>query len=113
MRILVCQMGGCVSKEIREIKIVAVEKLIRQYGINVIAFLKLNFNLSKVNSSANLASWLHEEEREMRSVAAHNTQEQSELFSKHQPRGTGIICRNKFLQYSRRPSVDPRGLGWW
>ncbi len=30
IRILVCQMGGCASKEIREIKIAAVEKLIRQ-----------------------------------------------------------------------------------
>jgi hypothetical protein len=49
----------------------------------------------------------------MRSIAAHNTQEQSELFSKHQPGGTGIICRNEFLQYSRRPSVDARGLGRW
>jgi hypothetical protein len=29
MRILVCKMGGCASKEIREIKIAAVEKLIR------------------------------------------------------------------------------------
>jgi hypothetical protein len=44
IRILVCQMGGCASKEIREIKIAAVEKLIRQYDINVIAFLELNFN---------------------------------------------------------------------
>jgi hypothetical protein len=75
MRILVCQMGGCVSKESREIKIAAVEKLIRQYDINVIAFLELNFNWSKVNSSANLASWLHKEKRETCSVAAHNTQE--------------------------------------
>ncbi len=113
MRILICQMGGCASKEIREIKIAAVEKLIRQYDINVIAFLKLNFNWSKVNSSANLASWLHKEERETRSVATHNTQEQSELFSKHQPGGAGIICRNKFLQYLQRPSVNPRGLGRW
>jgi hypothetical protein len=115
MRILLCQMGGCVSKEIREIKIeiAAIEKLIRQYDINVITFLELNFNWSKVNSSANLASWLHKEERETHSVTAHNTQEQSELFSKHQPGGTGIICCNKFLQYSRRPSVDPRGLGRW
>ena len=100
IRILVCQMGGCVSKEIREVKIAAVKKLIRQYNINVIAFLDLNFNWSKVNSSANLASWLHNKEQEMRYVAAHNTQDQSELFSKHQPGGTGIICRNEFLQYS-------------
>jgi hypothetical protein len=39
MIILVCQMGGCESKEIREVKIAAVEKLIRQYNVNVIAFL--------------------------------------------------------------------------
>ncbi len=113
IRILVCQMGGCVSKEIREVKIAAVKKLIRQYNINVIAFLDLNFNWSKVNSSANLASWLHNKEQEMRCVAAHNTQEQLELFSKHQPGGAGIICRNKFLQYLQKPLVDPRGLGRW
>jgi hypothetical protein len=62
MRILVCQMGGCASKKIIEVKIAAVKKLIRQYDINVIAFLELNFNWSKVNSSANLTSWLHKEE---------------------------------------------------
>jgi hypothetical protein len=66
-----------------------------------------------VNSSANLASWLHNEEQETRCVASHNTQEQSELFSKHQPGGTGTICRNKFLQYLQKPLVDPRGLGRW
>jgi hypothetical protein len=64
MRILVCQMGGCASKEIREVKIAAVEKLIRQYNINIIAFLELNFNWTKVNSSAILASWLHNEEQQ-------------------------------------------------
>jgi hypothetical protein len=100
MRILVCQMGGCASKEMREVKITAVEKLIRQYDINVIPFMELYFNWSKVKSSANLASWLHNKEQETRCVAAHNTQEQSELFSKHQPGGTGIVCCNKFLQYS-------------
>ncbi len=45
MRILVRQMGGCTSKEIKEIKIAVVEKMIRQYDMNVLAFLKLNFNL--------------------------------------------------------------------
>jgi hypothetical protein len=113
MRILVCQMEGCARKEIREVKNAAVEKLIRQYNINDIAFLKLNFNWSKVNSSANLASWLYKEEQETRCIAAHNTQEQSELFSKHRPGGTGIICRKEFLQYLRKPLVDPRGLGRW
>jgi hypothetical protein len=42
MRILVCQMGGCVSKEIRENKITAVEKLIICNDNNVIAFMALN-----------------------------------------------------------------------
>jgi peroxiredoxin family protein len=83
IRILVCQMGGCASKEIREIKIAVVEKLIRQYNINVIVFLELNFNWFKVNLSANLASWLRGEEQETRCVSAHNTQERSELSSKH------------------------------
>ncbi len=54
--------------------------------------MELNFNWSKVNSSANLTSWLHQEERETRSVTAHNMQEQDDIFSKHQPRGTGMVC---------------------
>jgi hypothetical protein len=37
--------------------------------------MELNFNLTKVNSSANLASWFHKEERETRSVTAHNITE--------------------------------------
>ena len=113
MRILVSQMGGCVSKETREIKMAATEKLIRTYDINLCAFMELNFNWSKVNSSANLASWLQEEDRELRSITAHNTTESDETFGKHQPGGTGMICRHEFIQYARRPSVDPRGLGGW
>ena len=75
--------------------------------------MELNFNWSKVNSSANLASWLHQEERETRSITAHNTQEQDAIFSRHQPGGTDMICRSKFIQYARKASVDPRGLGRW
>ncbi len=75
MRIMVCQMGGCMDKEVREIKMSTTEKLIRKYNVNLVAFMELNFNWSKVNSSANLTSWLHQEERETRSVTAHNTQE--------------------------------------
>ena len=56
MRLLVNQMGGCASMETREIKIAATERLIRKYDINVCAFMELNFNWAKVNSSANLAS---------------------------------------------------------
>jgi hypothetical protein len=66
-----------------------------------------------VNSSANLASWLQEEEHELRLVTAHNTTEFNELFGKHQPGGTGMVCRHEFAQYARKPSVDPRGLGRW
>ena len=113
MRVLVSQMGGCASTETREIKMAATERLIRKYDINLCAFMELNFNWSKTNSSANLASWLQDEERELRSVTAHNTTESNEAFGKHQPGGTGMICRHEFIQYARRPSVDPRGLGRW
>ncbi len=75
--------------------------------------MELNFNWSKVNSSANLTSWLHQEERETRSVTAHNTQEQDNIFLKHQLGGTGMVCQSEYLQYARKPSVDPRGLGRW
>ena len=113
MRVLVSQMGGCASRETREIKMAATEKLIRRYDINLCAFMELNFNWSKVNSSANLATWLRDEERELRSVTAHNTTESDETLGKHQPGGTGMICRHEFIQYARKPSVDPRGLGRW
>ena len=83
----------------------ATERLIRAYDINLCAF--------KVNSSANLASWLQDEERELRSVTAHNTTESDETFGKHQPGGTGMLCRHKFIQYARKPTVNLRGLGRW
>jgi beta-xylosidase len=81
MRILVCQMGGLASPEVREIKIAATESLIKKYDIHVCVMMENNFNWSKVNSLANLASWF-QEEREVRSVTAHNTTEQHVLFSK-------------------------------
>jgi len=112
MRILACQMGGLASKEVRESKIAATEQLIRKYNINVCVCMELNFNWSKINSSKNLASWLHKE-REVRSITAHNTTEPNKLFSKHQPGDTGIICRHKFLQYARKPVIDETGLGRW
>ncbi len=62
MRVLVSQMGGCASMETCKIKIATTEQLIRKYDINLCAFMELNFNWMKVNSSANLASWFHEEE---------------------------------------------------
>jgi hypothetical protein len=113
MRIMVCQMGGCAGKEVREIKMSHTEQLIHKYNVNLVAFMELNFNWSKVNSSANLASWLHQEERETRSVTTHNTQDQGDILLKCQPGGTGMVCRSKYLQYARKPSVDPRGLGRW
>ena len=48
MRVLVNQMGGCASKEIREIKMAATEKLFRALDINLCAFMELNFNWTKV-----------------------------------------------------------------
>ncbi len=113
MRILVCQMGGCASVEAREFKIATTEKLIRKYNINLCLFMELNFNWKKVNSSANLALWFCKEERKMHCITAHNTQEFDKLFAKHQPGGTRMVCRRKFLQYARKPSADPRGLGRW
>jgi hypothetical protein len=113
MRVLICQMGGCASRETREIKMAATERLIRTHDINLCAFMELSFNWSKVNLSANLASWLQDEECKLRSVTAHNTTELDETIGKHQPGGTGILCRHKFIQYTRKPSVNPRGLGRW
>ncbi len=111
MRIMVCQMEGCAGKEVREIKMLHTEQLIQKYNVNLVAFMELNFNWSKVNSSANLASWLYQEERETRSVTAHNTQEQGDIQSKHQSGGMGMVCQSEYLQIPRKPSVDPRGLG--
>jgi hypothetical protein len=113
IRVLVGQMGGWASMETREIKIAATEQLVQTYDINLWAYMELNFNWSKVNSSANLALWFQEEEHELCLVTAHNTTEFDEAFGKHQPGGTGMVCRHEFAQYARKPSVNPRGLGRW
>jgi hypothetical protein len=65
MRIMVCQMGGCMSEESREFKIVVTERLIRKYDINLCVFMELNFNWTTVNSSANIAPWFYKEERDL------------------------------------------------
>jgi hypothetical protein len=100
IRVLVSQMGGCASMETREIKIAAAEQLVQTYDISFCAFMESNFNWSKVNSSANLASWFQEKERELCSVTAHNTTKFDEAFGKHQPGGTGMVCRHEFAQYA-------------
>ncbi len=113
MRILTCQMGGCAGTETREIKIAATERLIRKYDVNLCLFMELNFNWSKVNLSANLASWFQNEERDTRCVTAHNIEENDILFGKHQPGGTGMLCRHEYLQYARNTSTDSQGLSRW
>jgi hypothetical protein len=70
--------------------------------------MELNFNWLKVNSSANLASWFTNSERETRCITAHNIKENDELFRKHQLGGTGMLCRHKCLQHARKPTIDPR-----
>jgi hypothetical protein len=100
-RILVCQMGGCSGKEVRELKIAATERLINKYEINLSAFMELNYNWATVDSSANLASWFRHEDRELRSAAANNIHETT---TRHQPGGTGMVCRHEFIQYARKPS---------
>jgi hypothetical protein len=89
------------------------ENLIQKYDVNLAIFIELSFNWTTVNSSANLASWLQEEERETQSITAYNTHKFDNIFSKHQLGGPGMVCRSKFLQYARKTLVDPRGLGPW
>jgi hypothetical protein len=88
-------MGGCASTETREMKIATTEKLIQKYNVNICLFMELNFNWSKVGSSADLASWFQCKERETQCVTAHNIQENDIVFVKHQPGGTGMLCRHK------------------
>ncbi len=94
-------------------KIEATEPLIKKYDVNLCLFMELNFNWSKVSSLANLASWFQNEERETQCVTAHNSKENDIVFGKHQPEGTGMLCRHEYLQYARNASKDPRGLGRW
>ena len=63
-RILVCQMGGFSGKEVRELKIASVDRLIAKYKIKVSIFMELNYNWATVDSSANLASCLPRRKRE-------------------------------------------------
>jgi hypothetical protein len=81
--------------------------------VNLCLFMELNYNWSKASSSAKLASWFTDDERETRCITAHNTKENGILFGKHQPGGAGMLCLHKYLQYAWRPTVDPRGLGRW
>jgi hypothetical protein len=105
IRVLVSQMGGCTSMETREIKIAATE-LVRTYNIFFCAFMELNFNWSKVNSSANLASWFQEEERELCLVTAYNMTKFDEAFGKHQPGGTGMSAdMNLPSMHKSHPSI--------
>jgi hypothetical protein len=107
------QMGGCASAETRDIKVAATERLIKKNDINLCLFMELNYNWSKVNMSANLASWFTDKQRKMRCITAHYIKENNALFGKHQLGGTGMLFRSKYLQYARRPTVDPRGLSRW
>jgi hypothetical protein len=103
-------MGGCSGKEVRELKIASTERLITKYEINLSAFMELNYNWAMMDSLANLASWFHQEERELRLAAANNCHK---MQTRRQPRGTGMVCRHEFLQYARKPSNNFQGLGRW
>ncbi len=85
-------MEGCACEESRKFKIAAMERLIRKYNINLCIFIELNFNWMTVNSSANLASWFSKEDRDLRLVTSHNTQEIGQVFGRHQPGGRGMVC---------------------
>jgi hypothetical protein len=109
-----CEPNGRVHKHGNQgKKIAATERLTQKYDIYLYLLMKLNFNWSKVDSSANLASWFTNKKREMRCVMAHNIAKTDALFGKHQPEGTRMLCRHEYLQYARKPSGDPRGLGRW
>jgi hypothetical protein len=103
-------MGGCSGKEVRELKIAATERLINKYERNLSAFMELNYNWATVDSSANLASWFCHKDRELCLAAAHN---HHKTTTRHQPGGTGMVCRHVFLQYARKPFNNFQGLGGW
>jgi hypothetical protein len=44
MRILVCQMGGCAGKEVRQMIMSTTENPIQKYDVNLAVFMELNFN---------------------------------------------------------------------
>ena len=73
--------------------------------------MELNYNWATVDSSANLASWFCHKDRELCLAAAHN---HHKTTTRHQPGGTGMVCRHVFLQYARKPFNNFQGLGgWW
>jgi hypothetical protein len=105
-KILFCQMGGCLGKEVRDLKIASTERLIAKYEMNLSMFMEVNYNWVTMDSSANLASWFRQEEREIRSAAANNCHKTQ---TRHQPGGTGMVCRHELLQYARKPSNNFQG----
>jgi hypothetical protein len=40
MKVMVCQMGGCAGKEVREIKMLHTVQLIQKYDVNLVAFME-------------------------------------------------------------------------
>ena len=103
-------MGGCSGKEVRELKIAATERLLNKYKRNLSAFMELNYNWTTVDSLVNYASWFCHKDRELRLAAANNIHKTT---TRHQPGGTDMVCRHKFLQYARKPSNNFQGLGRW
>ena len=102
MRILVCQMGGCASVEMRKIKILATERLIRKYNINLCLFMELNYNWAKANSSANLTSWFMDDKHKMRCIGAHNTKEDDTLFGSISQEGRGCSANTSIYNMPDR-----------
>jgi hypothetical protein len=69
--------------------------------------MEVNYNWTKANLSANFALWF-KEEREVRSVTAHNTTEPNDMFLKYQPGRTGIIVRQECIQYAKNLQRMPQ-----
>ena len=79
-------------------------RLKKRFGVNIAALAQIGFRFDAVESSRSLSTWF-DDSREVRSTSANNIHDPS--TSKHQQGGTGIVCFNEFLQYTKTRSKDP------
>ncbi len=75
--------------------------------------MELNYNWSKVNSSANLLSWLHEEDQETRCITANNIQEQDKIFFQISTGRDRHDMSQWFFTICANINTDPQWLGRW
>ncbi len=112
MRMLVSQIGGSASMETREFKIAATEFLLA--NTKLISMRSWSSTITG-HKSIHLQTCIMVSRRKERSTVCYSPyhSKSDNKFGRHQPGGTGMVCRHEFTQNAMKPSIDLRGLGRW